>query len=112
MPEMSEKEEFIALIHEALNSYTIAVNGSINETRTLPEWIQILASDTRGIHERRELALARSRIARAIAASRSGRAAAALWRIVRTPLFTMLGSMIGYYLLHWIDPDAVAHLLK
>ena len=112
MPDDYEKQEFIAVIHEALNSYTISVNGSINETRTLPEWIQLLASDTRGIHERREAALARSRIARAVAASRSGRAVAACRRIVRTPLFTMLGSMVGYYLLHWIDPAALAGLLK
>lgn len=114
-----EEKDIIAGVHKALDTYEISVNGSINETKTLKGWVQTLVTENRDLYnvtkelrDKQEIRTARSTLVAAFLHSRTGKASAAVWKCVKIPVLTAIGSIIAYYILRWLDPAALPLLFR
>ncbi|HZV13370.1 MAG TPA: hypothetical protein VFA55_09170 [Candidatus Kapabacteria bacterium] len=112
-----EEKDIITGVHKALDTYEIQVNGSINETKTLKGWVQTLVTDNRNLYnvtkelrDKQELRSARSKVLAAFLHSRMGKIIAGVWKYIKIPILTAIGSVIAYYLIRWLDPTAFPHV--
>ncbi len=106
-----DRSEQIGLIHEALATFPIHVNGTLDETRPLPEWIQVLAMGayelrelTGEIRAAREVSRARHKVVAAFLASPYGRFSSWLMRNLKTPILTVIGALLVYIVVHYFFP--------
>ena len=112
-----EENELIAGVHKALDTYEIHVNGKINRTKTLKGWIQTLVTNNRDLYavtkelrDKQDLRHARGKLLAAFLQSRTRKLLSALWRLVKIPVLTAIGSALAYYLIRWLDPSAIPHI--
>jgi len=112
-----EEKDIIAGVHKALDTYEIRVNGSINETKTLKGWVQTLVTDNRDLYnvtkelrDKQDMRAARSKVLAAFLRSRTGKIIAGVWKYIKIPILTAIGSIIAYYIISWLDPAVLPHV--
>jgi hypothetical protein len=114
-----EEKDIVSGVHKALDTYEIRVNGSINETKTLKGWVQTLVTDNRELYnvtkelrDKQDLRNARSKVLAAFLHSRTGRALTTVWKYIKIPILTAVGSVMAYYFLRWADPAALPFIFR